>query len=150
MHPATKKIKVFATEQTKARKQIVGIIREVHKNDLWKTYGYKSIQHYCREVLEFDDLELRSIMGEAGVIVTYVQMVDSSPAVQKRIDALVSWRRLKSIKQDVPTFMILSNQTLLAIAKQKPSSMENLAEISGIGERRLAAHGKEILKILEG
>ena len=62
--------------------------------------------------------------------------------------ALKKWRKNESERKRVPTFMILSNSTLLAIAKNKPQTLNALAGVSGIGPVKLEAYGASILAVL--
>ena len=44
--------------------------------------------------------------------------------------------------------MICTDATLLAIAEQKPQSLEALADIPGIGPAKLAEFGEDILDVI--
>ncbi len=46
-------------------------------------------------------------------------------------------------------FMVLQNPVLVRIAAQKPSNLEDLILIKGMGESKVQQYGKEILEILE-
>lgn len=50
----------------------------------------------------------------------------------------------------VPAYVIFSNKTLEAIARSRPGSAEELAEVHGIGPSRLEAYGPQILEVLGG
>jgi superfamily II DNA helicase RecQ len=129
-------------KEIKLRKQIVACVREVNKRGIWKDHGCKSVRQFCRENMKYGDWDLRSVMMASGVL---VQLKDSDPVVQRRIDGLRDWRRAKAEKLKLPLYLIISNFTLLAIAKQNPRTLEMMAEVPGIGERKLELYGRELL-----
>lgn len=62
--------------------------------------------------------------------------------------ALRSWRAERAAGMKVPPYVIFSDATLKAIAELRPDSLQDLGKFSGIGERRLAEYGKEVLRIV--
>ena len=44
--------------------------------------------------------------------------------------------------------MVLHNQTIAAIARKRPTTYEELALISGMGEVKIAKYGEAILKLV--
>src|SRR5262249_20104675 len=58
---------------------------------------------------------------------------------------LRQWRRKISADRGVPAYVIFHDSTLQAIALEKPTTMAALARIAGLGERKLAQYGNEIL-----
>ncbi|MFA7323260.1 MAG: ATP-dependent DNA helicase UvrD2 [Candidatus Nanopelagicales bacterium] len=61
---------------------------------------------------------------------------------------LRQWRLQLSREREVPAFVICTDATLLAIAEQKPDSLDALAMIPGIGPAKLAEFGDELLDVL--
>ncbi len=58
-------------------------------------------------------------------------------------------RRLKLAKaQGVPPYVVFHDATLAAMAERRPQSLGEFAEISGVGERKLAAYGAEFLEVI--
>ena len=58
-------------------------------------------------------------------------------------------RRLKLAKaQGVPPYVVFHDATLAAMAERRPRSLGEFAEISGVGERKLAAYGAEFLEVI--
>jgi ATP-dependent DNA helicase RecQ len=49
----------------------------------------------------------------------------------------------------VPAYLVFSDATLQQLAAERPSSIQKLGNISGIGEKKLSLYGDEILKVLE-
>jgi ATP-dependent DNA helicase RecQ len=61
---------------------------------------------------------------------------------------LKAWRLEKSREQRVPPYVVLHDATLNALAVQQPSSLATLAQVHGIGERRLETYGESLLILL--
>lgn len=55
------------------------------------------------------------------------------------------WRNETASKLDRAEFRILGNEPMMAIAERKPTSVEELAEIKGIGQETLQRRGKAIV-----
>ncbi|WP_342528252.1 HRDC domain-containing protein [Chryseomicrobium sp. FSL W7-1435] len=62
--------------------------------------------------------------------------------------ALRQFRYERSTQLAQPAYVIFTNQTLLAIAEKKPTTLEELATIYGIGQRKLEDHGEAILDVV--
>ena len=70
---------------------------------------------------------------------------DQYTALQK---ALWSWRRRLAEQQGQPPYFIMGNDLMLRIAESRPQSIEELAELPGMGEQRLAHYGPAILDLV--
>ena len=51
-------------------------------------------------------------------------------------------------EQAVPAYIIFGDATLRGIALSKPQTIEQLGQISGIGEKKLDAYGQALLQIV--
>ncbi|MDC1141835.1 ATP-dependent DNA helicase [Planctomycetota bacterium] len=69
---------------------------------------------------------------------------DTDPKLVKK---LKDWRKSKASTMAVKPFRILSNKSLDAISAIKPTSDDELLTCHGIGPKKLAEHGKEILEL---
>ena len=58
------------------------------------------------------------------------------------------WRRNVSKEQKIPAFVILHDSTLDRICQVRPSSIAELLNVSGIGERKAELYGREIVQIV--
>ncbi len=65
-------------------------------------------------------------------------------------EALRTWRVAVARAAAVPAYVIFTDATLVAIAETKPVSLGDLAAISGVGARKLEAHGPAVLAVLGG
>jgi len=64
-------------------------------------------------------------------------------------EALRKWRLEEARRRGVPAFRIFGDQTLLAIAEQRPLSTAELLAIPGIGIKIVEQYGAQIYRILQ-
>jgi len=60
-------------------------------------------------------------------------------------DRLRSWRRQAAQERGVPPFLVFPDATLKAIAEARPRSLDDLAQVKGVGPGKLAGFGAEVL-----
>jgi ATP-dependent DNA helicase RecQ len=70
------------------------------------------------------------------------------PADQALWEALRILRRNIAESQGVPAYVIFHDATLMQMAEQRPQDRQQLAMISGVGERKLEAYGEDFLQLL--
>ncbi len=63
-------------------------------------------------------------------------------------DALRAKRREIADDQQVPPYQIFHDATLMAMMEQKPTNLTQMAELSGIGQRKLDLYGEKFLAII--
>jgi ATP-dependent DNA helicase RecQ len=63
-------------------------------------------------------------------------------------ERLREWRAGVAREQAVPAYIIFGDATLRGVALSEPTSLEQLAGISGIGEKKLEAYGEALLEIV--
>jgi ATP-dependent DNA helicase RecQ len=66
---------------------------------------------------------------------------------QRRYEALKAWRAEIAREHNLPAYVIFHDATLAAIAGVAPRSLDDLRGVSGIGEKKLAAYGDEVLRV---
>ncbi len=66
-----------------------------------------------------------------------------------RLAALRAWRSEVAREHNLPAYIVFNDATLAQMALQSPSSLDELAGISGVGAKKLEAYGREILRVLE-
>jgi DNA helicase-2/ATP-dependent DNA helicase PcrA len=71
-----------------------------------------------------------------------------SAADEPLLEQLIEWRRTRARADGVPAYVVADNKTLAAIAASRPSSGAALLGVSGIGQRKVATYGEEILGIV--
>jgi len=62
--------------------------------------------------------------------------------------ALRSWRSQEAKKRGIPAFRILTDRTLVGIARARPADEDELLAISGIGPALLKKYGRVLLALL--
>ncbi|HWM41793.1 MAG TPA: DNA helicase RecQ [Burkholderiales bacterium] len=73
-----------------------------------------------------------------------------SGAAQELFDRLRAWRVEAARRHGVPAYVIFHDATLREIARLRPSSLDTLRGISGIGARKLEAYGEDIVGLVKG
>jgi len=61
---------------------------------------------------------------------------------------LREWRRAMAKEQSVPAYVVLHDSSLEEICRMRPKALAELLQITGIGERKAAAFGQQILDAL--
>jgi DNA helicase-2/ATP-dependent DNA helicase PcrA len=69
---------------------------------------------------------------------------------ERTFEALRTWRLAVARDAAVPAYVVFTDATLVAIAETRPASLTELAAISGVGVRKLEAHGTAVLDVLGG
>ena len=65
-------------------------------------------------------------------------------------ERLKRWRGEQARQQQVPAYVVLHNSHLEEIAARKPQTIHELGSIKGIGLRRAARYGEELLALVRG
>jgi ATP-dependent DNA helicase RecQ len=79
---------------------------------------------------------------------TAALMQDLPPEAQKLFDRLRAWRLEAARRHGVPAYVIFQDATLREIASARPSSLDALRGISGVGAKKLEAYGVEIVGLV--
>ena len=77
----------------------------------------------------------------------YVEM-DLSKSEQAIFDKLRWWRVETARAHGVPAYVVFQDATLREIAKVKPTSLEQLRGVTGVGEKKLVSYGDEIVALI--
>jgi ATP-dependent DNA helicase RecQ len=84
----------------------------------------------------------------AGAAKLAAPAADLSPEQEAVFEMLRGWRGATAKEQGVPAYVVFHDATLRAIAVAAPSTLGELAGISGVGESKLAKYGEAILAAL--
>ena len=68
----------------------------------------------------------------------------------ERFAALKEWRAEVAREHNLPAYVVFHDATLAEMAQAQPDSLDALAQISGVGAKKLEAYGREILRVLGG
>ncbi len=71
-----------------------------------------------------------------------------APEHRALFEALRTWRAEQAREQGVPAYIVFGDATLRALAERRPTTLEGLAGISGIGERKRDAYGDAVLAVI--
>ena len=66
----------------------------------------------------------------------------------ERFSALKAWRSEVAASHNLPAYVVFHDAALAEMADLRPDTLDALGEISGVGARKLAAYGDEILRVL--
>ena len=75
--------------------------------------------------------------------------VPLSEADEALLGALYALRKRLAAKQKVPAYMIFNDATLREMARKKPLSLDELLNITGVGEKKAAHYGRDFLRVIE-
>jgi ATP-dependent DNA helicase RecQ len=77
----------------------------------------------------------------------YVE-TDLSSVQQTLFEKLRWWRVETARKHNVPAYVIFHDATMREIAKNRPASLDDLRNVSGVGEKKLQTYGEEIMALI--
>jgi ATP-dependent DNA helicase RecQ len=67
---------------------------------------------------------------------------------QALFEALRSWRAARAKQDNVPAYVVMHDTTLQALAETKPTRMNDLIGISGLGETKRERYGQALLELV--
>jgi ATP-dependent DNA helicase RecQ len=96
------------------------------------------------------------VMQREATLVSDDRITAESPLTQEDLNEdeqqlfkrLREWRLALSKKTEVPSFIIFNDRTLVALARQKPTTMAELLTVSGIGQAKADKYGQEVLQVI--
>jgi len=71
-----------------------------------------------------------------------------SPADAALLDELKEWRKQEARTQGVPAYVILHDSSLAGIATSRPTTLTALADIAGIGAKKLERYGTALIGLV--
>ncbi|MFI6031214.1 DNA helicase RecQ [Amycolatopsis magusensis] len=76
------------------------------------------------------------------------EQTDMPAEAKPLFELLRSWRAATAKEQGVPAYVIFHDKTLQEIATSTPATLEQLGQVNGVGENKLAKYGQQILDAL--
>lgn len=73
-----------------------------------------------------------------------------SQSEQAIFEQLRAWRVETARKHNVPAYVIFHDATMREIARIKPTSISELRQVAGVGEKKLETYGEEIVSLIAG
>jgi len=153
------------------RLSVFGIGKELDDNE-WRSVfrqlvamGYARVDHHAYGALRITSAARAILRGEQQVAMRRVVERVKEKMPRKKTAShsyeattvapnssymalLKDWRLKEASQQGVPAYVIFHDATLAEIAARQPSSLEELAEIQGIGKRKLERYGEALLEVL--
>ncbi|MBI4292123.1 MAG: DNA helicase RecQ [Betaproteobacteria bacterium] len=113
-------------------------------------YGALTLAESSRAVLKGEaGVELRRVAARKKASARRGAPAQALPAPNAELfERLKAWRAAQARAQSVPAYVIFHDRTLAAIASARPDSLEGLAGIDGIGEKKLERYGGQLLALL--
>jgi ATP-dependent DNA helicase RecQ len=128
-------------------------------------FGYVDVDHESYGTLHLTDRSRAVLKGEAEVRLRRFVAQAKRPKGKPRkdldvadgldaeaatlFDALRSWRLAAAREHGVPAYVIFHDGTLKEIARARPTTLAALGALSGVGEKKLEAYGRDIVGIVE-
>ncbi|MBM3109141.1 DNA helicase RecQ [Pseudomonas sp. P66] len=119
-------------------------------------YGGLRLSDSCRPLLRGEvSLELRRDLkpqtsskgsGSGGSPASQLVRGDE----REQWEALRALRRKLAEEHGVPPYVIFPDSTLLEMLRSQPSSLSEMAQVSGVGARKLERYGEAFLEVLGG
>ncbi len=67
---------------------------------------------------------------------------------ERLVESLRAWRLEQARERSVPAYVIFTDATLQALAEIRPTTVDGLLTISGIGPDKLTRYGEALLELL--
>lgn len=103
------------------------------------------------DIFTFDEA-LRSASQELAQTVEEAEIEDTQIAQSNKdeslLEVLKTWRSNEGAERSIPLYMVASNKTLDSLATDKPTSVQTLGSVSGVGPKMVERYGDELLSII--
>jgi len=141
---------------------------------LLKDHGKKEVQSWIyqlldqgllsrtdgdRPVLRLNEQSWAVMRGQASVRLFRPKKGGRRPARHEQqswegvdrglFDRLRGWRRETAAERGVPAYVIFHDSVLRTLAALRPTRVEAIGELRGIGEKKLADFGAELIKLID-
>jgi ATP-dependent DNA helicase RecQ len=91
-----------------------------------------------------------SVPEGTPLVSAFAGLSEKPPTDMALFERLRSWRGEQARKQRVPAYVVLHNSHLEEISSRKPRTIHELGAIKGVGLRRAARYGEELLALVRG
>jgi ATP-dependent DNA helicase RecQ len=123
--------------------------------------GFATVDHAAHGALKLTEASRPVLRGEVQVemrpTVTRTRpargaaraaVADLPPPDAGLFERLKTWRLAETRAQGVPAYVILHDSALAEIARRRPSDLRSLADIAGIGAKKLERYGPALVGIV--
>jgi ATP-dependent DNA helicase RecQ len=132
--------------------------RAVQRGLVARGFIYQDTEHFnvlrlsgeWREFIKGDEpLELRVAVKRAKSTRRAPSVPDDeaplTPDEEILFESLRAWRKDEADERAVPAYVIFDNKTLRGIARARPTTIEQLADVKGVGAAKLETYGEAVL-----
>lgn len=116
------------------------------KSKFWTILIHYKDSDSTENGLKFKDEDTTT--SQTQIISIKAEKTELNPEQTELAQHLKEWRRQRGEKERLPLFMIITNSDIEAIAKVRPSRIEDFFGLKGFGERKIARYGEEIIALL--
>lgn len=128
-------------------------LRLLQVNDKWGTFGLTDLSGAVLRGEREVQLRKQSMeRGGRGASAAKVRKATAGldPAASDLFEQLRQWRSKVAQEQGVPAYIVFQDATLRELALRRPATLAELADIPGIGEKKLETYGAEVLAAVAG
>ncbi|MGE0114923.1 MAG: DNA helicase RecQ [Steroidobacteraceae bacterium] len=150
---------------------VFGIGRELEENE-WRSVfrqlvamGFARVDHHAYGALRLTEAARAILRGEQRVAMRHAVARSREKLPRKKTSAgnvhefsdapnaayltrLKDWRLTEARDQGVPAYVIFHDATLAEIAARQPVTLDELADIPGIGKRKLERYGAALIELI--
>lgn len=126
--------------------QLVSMRALVSSGDMYATLR---LGPAARAILKGEaSVSLRERVSKSHRATSREESQDWAGVDRELFDRLRAWRKQEADAREVPPFVIFGDRTLRAIAAARPSSLEGLNRIYGIGQAKLREFGRQLVALV--
>ncbi len=150
-------LSTFGIGSAKGEAEWRAILRQAIALDLieidHEAYGSLKLPEAARAVLKGEQAIAmrryqRPVRSRAAAKPTAATESDLSPAQQSLYERLRWWRVETARSHNVPAYVIFHDATLREIARAMPMSLDDMRQVSGVGEKKLETYGEQIIALV--
>ncbi len=136
------------------KRQWQAIFRQMMGHDLLRPdrdrHGALRMTEHARPILRGDaTIELRKDTIKAAKSGPKVRMLVNEEDAPL-LSALKAKRRYLAERTNAPAYIIFNDRTLIEMAERKPKTLDDMAQIGGVGAKKLESYGKAFLEVIAG
>jgi len=149
------KLPTFGVGGEHDKRRWQAIFRQMMGHDLLRPdrerYGALRMTEKARPILRGEaSIDLRRDALEAakgsGPKVRMLVSDEDAPLLA----ALKARRRALAEQANVPAYIIFNDRTLIEMAEKRPTNLDEMARIGGVGAKKLESYGKAFLQVISG
>jgi hypothetical protein len=140
----------FISDNKEVKSQIKDLLQQIHAEIFYKLACFNAckdgffLSTYVDERAKATLVELKPPKSAKP------EKAASSDDVEdpELFEELRLWRKVRAEEKDLPAYCILHTKTLVSIVNLKPKTLDELANIKGLGKAKTKSFGEEILEII--